>query len=72
MWITVISNLMNVLLNWVFIFGHWGSPALGVSGAALATLISRIFCAVSFLIILTVSRRMGPFFREALSIRPDR
>ena len=72
MWITVISNLMNVLLNWVFIFGHWGSPALGVSGAALATLISRIFCAVSFLIILTVSRRMGPFFREALRIRPDR
>ncbi|MGN0202740.1 MAG: MATE family efflux transporter [Candidatus Cryptobacteroides sp.] len=72
MWITVVSNLMNILLNWVLIFGHWGSPALGVTGAAIATLVSRIFCAVSFIIILSISSKMGPFLREALGIRPDR
>ena len=35
------SVLLNVLLNWVLIFGHWGAPALGLEGAGWATLISR-------------------------------
>lgn len=32
---------LNVGLNWVFIFGHLGVPALGLTGAGVATLISR-------------------------------
>jgi MATE family multidrug resistance protein len=32
---------LNVLLNWVFIWGHLGAPALGLAGAGLSTLISR-------------------------------
>lgn len=35
-------NGINVLLNWLLIFGHWGFPALGVRGAALATTISHV------------------------------
>lgn len=34
---------INVGANWVFIFGKFGAPAMGVAGAALGTLISRIF-----------------------------
>jgi multidrug resistance protein, MATE family len=34
--------LLNILLNWVLIFGHWGSPAMGLDGAGLATLMARI------------------------------
>ncbi|MDN4502916.1 MATE family efflux transporter [Alteromonadaceae bacterium BrNp21-10] len=37
-----ISAAVNVLLNYVLIFGHWGFSPMGVEGAAWATLISRI------------------------------
>ncbi len=34
--------LINILLNYIFIFGKFGAPAMGVQGAALATLIARM------------------------------
>ena len=43
------SMIANTFLNWIFIFGKLGAPALGVAGAALATLLSRI---LEFLIAL--------------------
>lgn len=33
---------VNLFLNWVLIFGHLGAPVMGVRGAALATVISRL------------------------------
>lgn len=39
----VSANLINAGLNWVFIYGHFGFPAWGVSGSALATLFARIY-----------------------------
>ncbi|HEY0351584.1 MAG TPA: MATE family efflux transporter, partial [Gemmatimonadales bacterium] len=35
------ANLANAALNWTFIFGHWGFPAMGVAGSAWATSLSR-------------------------------
>lgn len=35
------ANLLNVLLNWMLIFGEWGAPRLEVAGAAHATVASR-------------------------------
>ena len=37
----IVAILVNLVLNYVFIFGHFGAPAMGVEGAALATVISR-------------------------------
>lgn len=34
---------INIFFNWVFIFGHFGAPAMGIAGAALGTVISRAF-----------------------------
>ena len=37
-----ISSVFNVFMNWVLIFGKFGLPALGIEGAALATLFARV------------------------------
>ena len=40
--VTVIANLLNIGLNWIFIYGHIGMPEMGATGAGLATLLARI------------------------------
>lgn len=50
--ITVACNLINIFLNWIFIFGHCGAPAMGAAGAGVATLISRTLTAVCFVIVM--------------------
>ena len=37
----ITAVLVNLVLNYILIFGHFGAPAMGVRGAALATVISR-------------------------------
>ena len=48
MYITLLTNLVNIFLNWLLIYGKWGLPQMGVAGAATATLISRILCLAIF------------------------
>ena len=40
-WITIFSAVVNALANYMFIFGNWGAPELGVRGAAIASLTSH-------------------------------
>lgn len=44
--ITVGSNLMNILLNYLMIFGHWGFPEMGLMGSCWASFISRVLMAL--------------------------
>lgn len=64
------AMVSNTFLNWVFIFGNLGAPKLGVTGAALATLLSRI---IEFLIALG-HMAFNKSFRVKLShlLRPGR
>jgi MATE family multidrug resistance protein len=50
MLITLGCNLLNIVLNWAFIFGHWGFAPMGAEGAGWATLIARCLMPVCFLI----------------------
>jgi len=50
MLITIGCNLLNILLNWVFIYGHWGFQAMGAEGAGWASLIARCLMPVCFFI----------------------
>ncbi|MCR5050693.1 MAG: MATE family efflux transporter [Paludibacteraceae bacterium] len=50
--ISIVCNLLNICLNWVFIFGHFGLPAMGAAGAGLATLIARLLTAICFVAVM--------------------
>lgn len=42
MWITFIMVILNIIGNYILIYGHWGFPELGLAGAGYATMVSRI------------------------------
>ncbi len=47
--VAILANLINAFANWVFIFGKFGFPALGIAGAAWATFASRVFMALAIM-----------------------
>ena len=51
MFVTLASTLLNVVLDWVLIFGHLGAPAMGTAGAAYATVASQVFGALIYLVL---------------------
>ena len=64
--ISMISNIMNIVGNAISIWGFH----MGVAGAAISTLVSRIFCAVAVFIQLRRDRQMI-VVRDYLKIRPN-
>lgn len=53
MFIALLANGVNILLNYVLIYGKWGFPAFGIEGAGIATWIARLLMAVG-MVVLTV------------------
>jgi putative MATE family efflux protein len=61
----VCAVFVNLILNYVLIFGHFGAPAMGVAGAALATVIGQCTAAtVAFIIIFKRSNDVKISFRQ--------
>ena len=60
MYASFISLGVNVVLNYIFIFGKFGAPAMGAAGAALATLISRLVeFGIAFGYVMFADTRLG-------------
>ncbi len=49
MYVTFFGISLNILLNWIMIFGHWGCEPMGLVGSAWATNISRLAMAIIML-----------------------
>lgn len=58
----IIAVLTNFILNIVLIFGYLGAPALGVKGAAIATVVSRFAELLILLVYAHIKKRKFPYF----------
>ena len=64
MYSTLVGNAINVILNFVLIFGFWIFPKLGVEGAAIGTLISRL-CMLTFIIFyLKLHKKLSKYIKR--------
>jgi len=69
MFVSAIALMTNTFLNYVFIFGHFGFRAMGVEGAALATLIARLMeTALIIAVIYKRNRILAPSTKDMFLI----
>ena len=61
-WIVIAGVLLNVGLNWIFIYGNLGAPAMGLDGAGVATLLARIAVAAAIVVYML----LAPALKENL------
>jgi len=65
----IFCNLVNVFLNWLFIYGNWEMPRLELVGAGVATLLSRILMAVSFAFVFYKSPKLRVYLSKLVDLR---
>lgn len=65
--VTISLNILNIPLNWIFIFGHLGVPALGATGAGIATLIIRVLQPLCLLAVVLGMKRWRPYVKDGRS-----
>ena len=61
MWILLTGNLLNIIGNYVLIYGKAGMPEMGVVGAGVATLLSRVVMVALFLFVFLSRKKMRPY-----------
>ena len=65
--ISVAGNLINIVLNYLFIYGKFGFPEMGYIGSAWASFCARLFMGISFLILVfksPVTREITTVFKK--------
>lgn len=53
MWINICATIVNIILNYILIFGKLGLHPLGMKGAAIASILSQVFSCIIFFYLLT-------------------
>lgn len=62
--ITLAMNALNILLNWLFIYGNWGCPELGATGAGIGSLIARTGMPICFMAAMYFRREWKGYIRS--------
>ena len=63
MTLLILGNLFNIFGNWVLIYGKLGFPEMGLTGAGVSTLVSRILTLAVFAAFIFKSKRMNEYAR---------
>ncbi|MEG1905224.1 MAG: MATE family efflux transporter [Bacteroidales bacterium] len=70
--VMLIANIVNIIGNYALIYGNWGFPEMGLNGAGISTLVSRILLpllmAISFFIIPTYKEYRKGFSTQKASL----
>lgn len=73
MWIILISNIANIIGNWLLIYGNLGLPEMGLNGAGLSTLFARLICPIAIIAIFLGLKKYREysqgFFNSSISYR---
>jgi MATE family multidrug resistance protein len=64
MYAIVMANVLHVIINYLLIYGIWFFPKMGIIGAALGTVISRIAMVVFMHVILSRKEKLKPYFQD--------
>ena len=64
MYAIVMANILHVIINYLLIYGIWFFPKMGIVGAALGTVISRIAMVVFMHVILSRKEQLKPYFQN--------
>lgn len=61
MYATILANVVNIVLNYLLIFGNFGFPEMGIVGAAIGTLVSRILMVIYLWLLLKGKDKFQPY-----------
>lgn len=67
MWILLVCNGLNILGNYILIFGNWGAPELGLTGAGVSTLVARVLAPAAIVYIFCKGEIGRPYRNDFLA-----
>jgi MATE family multidrug resistance protein len=65
------ANVINLVGNWILIYGHWGAPAMGVEGSGWSTCWARVYMAAALLAAIVYYDRRDRTGLWQISFLPD-
>lgn len=63
MWLILLSNVINIIGNYLLIFGKFGFPELGLAGAGVSTLTARVVSTILIIVIYRLAARYRPYMQ---------